>query len=156
MTVFFGLLSFVLLVLLIVVAWRVREAEKSHDKLYDKYWALDIKAFSLEDDKVKLEREINVLRRANRSAAKTWASERQRLWKQARDAERYAKHLQSFHLANEQELQHQLDGAHALIELLMMAVPKGGVITRSFEIQRLFRPLVEKKPLDKNHRIDIF
>lgn len=84
--------------------------------------------------------EVNqTLRANNRTAVETWQSERERLQARAESAERHAKELQDFHTVVELDLQHELDGAHALIELLMTFVPSGGDIARLHDVRRLFR-----------------
>ena len=91
-----------------------------------------------------LEKEITVLRNANRSATKVWSNERRRLWAQARDAERLASEMQEFHRHNEFSLQHELAGAHALIELLLEMAPKGAFeMPHVSEVRRLFTPVIE-------------
>lgn len=96
--------------------------------------------------KAKLEKEIGVLRTSNRDSLKVWKAERQNLWAKARDAERHAQELQAFHLYNEKDLQHELAGAHALIELLLLSTPKGEILTQKYEVQRLFRDVALAAP----------
>jgi len=109
------------------------------------------------EQKAALEKEVGVLRESNRSALKVWQSERRRLWAQARDAEHHARDLQEFHLRNEQDLMHELASAHAMVELLMMAVPKGGVIAHPFEVRRIFRPIVQMaKPDTNKQNVNVF
>lgn len=146
MTLFLTMLVVVLLVIIAVLVWRGIQADKDHDRLSDKYYDADLERFNLRTDKTKLEQEITVLRTSNRDSLKVWQSERRRLWAQARDAERHAQEMQAFHLYNEQDLQHELAGAHALIELLMMAIPKGEVLTQKYEVQRLFRSVALVAP----------
>lgn len=94
--------------------------------------------------RVMLEKEIGVLRSSNRDALKVWQSERRRLWAQARAAESHAREMQEFHLYNEHDLQHELAGAHALIELLMGMLPRGyEPPTMTSEVQRVFTPVIE-------------
>lgn len=97
--------------------------------------------------RVALEREIGVLRKTNRDSLKVWQSERQRLWVQARSAERHAKEMQEFHLHNQQDLEHELASAYALVELLLDKIPKNVEVKFcKFEMQRVFRPILEAFP----------
>jgi hypothetical protein len=86
------------------------------------------------------------LRKNGRSATRVWSIESRRLRQQARDAERHAQDMQEFHLHNEQDLQHELSSIYGLVELLMLAVPKGGVIAHPHEVKRIFRPIIEAYP----------
>jgi hypothetical protein len=146
MTLFFASLCGVLLVIVGAFVWRGIQDGKDHDRLYDKYCDADRERFRLRIDKDALEKEITVLRESNRSSLKAWQTERRRLQAKIRASETHAQELQDFHLYNEQDLQHELAGTHALIELLMMAIPKGEVLTHKFEVQRLFRTVAEARP----------
>lgn len=108
----------------------------------------------LEDARNRLateEADNEKLRQNNRSATKVWSSERQRISARARSAETHAGIIQEFHRRNEAELQHQLAGAHGVIELLMATFPKDySVSPVPFEVQRIFRPVAQMATPDPN------
>lgn len=100
----------------------------------------------IEKQKESLEKEVTVLRRSNREGNVSARNERQKLYGRLRSAEAHAQSLQDFHLNNEQTLKHELAGAHALIEMLTMALPHAEVPTQTFEVQRLFRVVADAHP----------
>lgn len=124
-----------------------RREKKAYKQLESRARKLNSREFKLLCQKDELEREIRVLRESNRAGNKAAQAERRRLQARARDAELHAEELQCFHLQHEQDLQHELANAYALVEILMDRVPKGAVVTiDQFEAQRLFRPIIEAFP----------
>lgn len=144
MSIIFAAVAALAVVALGIAIMMYRALKIRHDWLQEDYY-LELKATEkLKLQKAALEKEINVLRTSNRDSLKAWQSERQRLWTQARDAERHGQELQTFHLYNEHDLQHKLAGAHALIELLVGMLPRGyEPPTMTTEVQRVFTPVIE-------------
>lgn len=104
---------------------------------------LRLQAKKEKESREALEREMRVLRNANREANHAWQAERRRLWGERAHAVRHASELQEFHLYNEHDLQHELAGAHALIELLMEMLPKGYTPPlMTAEVMRVFAPVI--------------
>lgn len=146
MTIFLSVLLAVFIVAFGVVLRLYLNERRYHAFALSARHHLRLAAEKEVNKRVALEREIGVLRSSNRSSLKAWQAERRELWTKVRASERHAKEMQAFHLHNEQDLNHELAGAHALIELLMMAVPKGDVISHPHEVRRLFRPVSESRP----------
>lgn len=130
MTIFFAIIAALALIGLGVAILRLRRRNMEYDWLQEDYVAT---------------LEINqTLRDNNRAASKSWQNERRRLWSEKRAAERHASDMQEFHLHNEFSLQHELAGAHALIELLLEMAPKGAFeIPHVSEVRRVFTPVIE-------------
>lgn len=130
MTIFFAIIAALALIGLGVAILLLRRRNMEYDWLQEDYVAT---------------LEINqTLRDNNRAASKSWRNERLRLWSEKRAAERHASDMQEFHLHNEFSLQHELAGAHALIELLLEMAPKGAFeIPHVSEVRRVFTPVIE-------------
>lgn len=140
MTIVFAIIAALALIGLGVAVMFYRRERLVHGFLTEDHQEVLLK-------KQALEQEIKVLRKANRDSLRVWQSERQRLWKQARDAERHAQDMQEFHLHNEKDLQHELASAYALMEILIDRVPKSVKVTIDrFEAQRIFRPIIDAFP----------
>lgn len=144
MSIIFAAVAALALIALGIAVVKYRALKLKYGWLHEDYYLEQKATKKLKLQKAALEKEINVLRTSNRDSLKVWQSERQRLWTQARDAERHGQELQEFHLHNEFSLQHELAGAHALIELLMATFPKDYAITPvPYEVQRIFAPVIE-------------
>mgnify|MGYP004488629251 CR=1 FL=1 len=112
MTIIFALLAAIAIIALGIVARKYRLLKLDHNWLKEDLHLEEKRHKKTKLQKSFLEREIGVLRDSNRSSLKVWQSERQRLWAQARSAERHARDMQAFHLTNEHDLKHELAGAH--------------------------------------------
>lgn len=144
MSIIFAAVAALAVVALGIAIMMYRALKIRHGWLKEDIYLEEKATKKLNLQKAALEKEINVLRTSNRDSLKVWQSERQRLSSQARDAERHGQELQAFHLRSEFSLQHELAGAHALIELLMGMLPRGyEPPTMTTEVQRVFTSVIE-------------
>lgn len=144
MTIIFAAVAALAVIALGIAIMKYRALKLRHVWLGEDIYLEKKDVEKLKLQKAALEKEINVLRSSNRDSLRAWQTERQRLWTKARDAERHGQELQNFHLYNEHDLQHELAGAHALIELLMGMLPRGyEPPTMTSEVQRVFTPVIE-------------